>query len=92
VYVLQRCTHPRFKLCEIINIHAAKSDMACVSPASFQRFARLRVSGQARLGGHVPAASNAGASAVVLGGKRNPVMWFGAEITFSVHEPSPGSA
>ena len=34
MYVLQRCTHPRFQCCEIHNIHAAQSDMTCVSPAS----------------------------------------------------------
>jgi len=35
VYVLQRCTHPRFVHCETGPIHAAPRDMTCVSPASF---------------------------------------------------------
>jgi hypothetical protein len=45
--VLQRCTHSRFQLCEIVNIHAAQSVMTCVSPASLQRFRDIahRVSG-----------------------------------------------
>jgi hypothetical protein len=47
VYVLQRCAHSRFQLCEIVNIHAAQSVMTCVSPASLQRFRDIahRVSG-----------------------------------------------
>jgi hypothetical protein len=38
VYVMQRCTHPRFIHCEIGHIHTAKRAMTCVSPASLLRF------------------------------------------------------
>ncbi len=31
---MQRCTHSHFKSCAIVNIHAAQSDVTCVSPAS----------------------------------------------------------
>ena len=34
VWVMSRCTHPRFQRCEIANIHAAQSDTTCVLPAS----------------------------------------------------------
>jgi hypothetical protein len=34
VYVMQRCTNPHFRSCEIGPIHTARSAMTCVSPAS----------------------------------------------------------
>jgi hypothetical protein len=38
VWVMSRCTHHRFRRCEIHCSHTAASVMVCVSPASFLRF------------------------------------------------------
>ena len=89
MYVLQRCTHPRFQCCEIHNIHAAQSDMTCVSPASLQhlldipdrsrmarddmRFSRVVTAFRKAVLKCVSAASNAGECEVRTRRKQLPV-------------------
>ena len=64
VYVMQRCTHPRFQRCEIPCSHADSRIMTCVSPASFQRLRDISHGRRMAWGNNVSRASNAGMSEV----------------------------